>query len=64
MTFMNKRKFGKGGGSRSSGIEKPMVRLVSSKEYERIEKIRAAFQPEKKPKVSLPKFSWDKKDDE
>lgn len=64
MTFMNKRKFGKGEGSRSSGIEKPMVRLVSSKEYERIEKIRAAFQPEKKPKVSLPKFSWDKKDDE
>jgi hypothetical protein len=41
-----------------------MVRLVSSKEYERIEKIRAAFQPKKKPKVSLPKFSWDKKDDE
>lgn len=64
MTFMNKRKFGKGEGGRSSGIEKPMVRLVSSKEHERIEKIRAAFQPEKKPKVSLPKFSWDKKDDE
>ena len=64
MTFMNKRKSGKGEGGRSSGIEKPMVRLVSSKEYERIEKIRAAFQPEKKPKVSLPKFSWDKKDDE
>ena len=64
MTFMNKRKFGKGEGDRSSGIEKTMVRLVSSKEYERIEKIRAAFQPEKKPKVSLPKFSWDKKDDE
>jgi hypothetical protein len=37
---------------------------VTPKHYKRIENIRAAFQPDKKPKVTLPKFSWDKKDDE
>jgi len=66
MAFMNKRsKSGRrGGGSGTSRIEMPMVRLVSAKQERRIEKIRAAFQPEAKPKVTLPKFSWDKKDDE
>ena len=57
------------GRNRNSGnstprIEKPMYYFVSAKEEKRIENIRAAFQPDKKPKVTLPKFSWDKKDDE
>jgi len=42
----------------------PKVVLVTPKQYKRIENIRAAFRPEAKPKVTLPKFSWDKKDDE
>ena len=50
-------------GNSTPRVEKPMVYFVSAKQEKRIEKIRAAFRPEAKPKVTLPKFSWDKTDD-
>ena len=59
----NKRKLGKGSNEHSSVEYAPKVVLVTPKQYKRIENIRAAFRPEAKPKVSLPKFSWDKTDD-
>jgi len=65
MAFMNKRSKGsrRGGASGTSRIEKPMVRFVTAKQEKRIEEIRAAFRPEPKQKVTLPKFSWDKTND-
>lgn len=59
----NKRKLGRGSNEHSSVEYAPKVVLVTPKQYKRIENIRAAFQPDKKPKVTLPKFSWDKTDD-
>ena len=50
-------------GNSTPRLEKPMYYFVSAKEEKRIENIRAAFRPEAKPKVTLPKFSWDKTDD-
>jgi len=65
MAFMNNRN--KGGnrksGNATSRLEKPMVYFVSAKQERRIERMRAAFQPEVKPKITLPKFSWDKTND-
>ena len=59
----NKRKLGRGSNEHSSVEYAPKVVLVTPKQYKRIENIRAALQPDKKPKVTLPKFSWDKTDD-
>jgi hypothetical protein len=60
-----KRKRSNKGNNQHSSVEyAPKVVLVTPKQHKRIENIRAAFQPDKKPKVTLPKFSWDKKDDE
>jgi len=39
------------------------VQLRSAKQERRLDKIREAFNPEAKPKITLPKFSWDKVDD-
>lgn len=66
MAFMNKRSASmrRGGGNGTPRIEKPMVRFVTAKQEKRIEEIRAAFRPEPKQKVTLPKFSWDKTNDE
>jgi len=59
-----RRKRSNQGSNQHSSVEyAPKVVLVTPKQYKRIENIRAAFQPYKKPKVTLPKFSWDKTDD-
>ena len=56
-----RRKRSNQGSNQHSSVEyAPKVVLVTPKQYKRIENIRAAFQPDKKPKVTLPKFSWDK----
>jgi hypothetical protein len=58
------RKRSNQGSNQHSSVEyAPKVVLVTPKQYRRIENIRAAFQPDKKQKVTLPKFSWDKTDD-
>ena len=59
-----RRKRSNQGSNQHSSVEyAPKVVLVTPKQYKLIENIRAAFQPDKKPKVTLPKFSWDKTDD-
>jgi hypothetical protein len=63
--MVEKRKRSNQGSNQHSSVEyAPEVVLVTPKHYKRIENIRAAFRPELKQKVTLPKFSWDKTNDE
>jgi len=60
----SKTKINKSNGHNTNMIDPGYkVELRSAAEDRRLNKIRQAFNPEAKPKITLPKFSWDKVDD-